>query len=282
MSIAASRLPHFIVIGAMKSGTTSLNRYLEEHPQIGVARGKETNFFIEEDRWPRGVARYREQFDATSEILGEVNPNYAKFPMHRGVAQRMHSILPEARLIYLVRDPVSRIVSHYMHNVDAGRVTQTLDQVLAKLEDNHYVAVSRYHYQLRQFLEFYSAEQVLVLSLEQLHRDPVSLLMRVCRHVGADDSHPWSPRTGRSHGSSTGKLQPNALGRVVNQAARPVYWALRRAAPGLVGRPLEKPRVSAELRQRLDEALAEDVNGIREFAGESLAGWPAATNGQGS
>jgi len=279
MSPKKDRLPHFVVIGAMKSGTTSLQRYLSEHPQIGVARMKETNFFIEEDNWSRGLSWYRRQFDAAAPILGEVNPNYAKYPMHRGVPGRMHEVLPDARLIYVVREPVSRIVSHYMHNVDAGRVTEPLDAVLEDLSDNHYLLCSRYFFQLERFLECYSPEQVLVLSLEELHRDPRTALTRVCRHIGADESHPWSPRTGLSHGSSADKLVPNALGRALNRTVRPLYRSLRRAAPALVGRPLGKPRVSDELRRRLEAALADDMERIREFAGEPLTGWPPGSGG---
>jgi len=278
-STAPDRLPHFVVIGAMKSGTTSLHRYLSEHPQVGVSRRKETDFFIAEDNWPRGPDWYRAQFDARDAIRGEVDPNYAKFPMHRGVPARMHSLLPGARLIYIVREPVGRLVSHYLHNVDAGRERRSLDAALADLADNHYLRVSQYWYQLERFLEVYPPEQVLVISLEALRADPAATLERVAEHIGASPAHGWSRQTRRRHGTSRHKLAPNVLGRTLNRTVRPVYWALRRTAPGLVGRPLAAPAVSPELRRRLEAALAEDVARIREFAGGTLDGWPPAAAG---
>jgi hypothetical protein len=272
--MATERLPNFVIIGAMKSGTTSLHRYLAEHPAVSVSRRKETNFFVEEKEWARGLAWYLSQFDPEKPIRGEASPSYTKYPAFGGVAERMHDLIPDARLIYVVREPVSRTVSHYIHNVDKGRESRPFEEAVSSFEKSHYVATSRYYMQLERFLRLYDPEQILVISLEELSSEPRKALRRVARHIGADERHEWSRRTRRSFGSSKGNLEPNLLGKLLNRYARFLYYGARRVAPSLVGSPLKKPDVSPELRARLREFFAPDVKKIRGFAGNGLDGWP--------
>ena len=114
------RLPDLIIIGAMKCGTTSLHRYLDLHPEIIMSGQKGLNFFIPERNWGKGVDWYRPNFKGNALVSGEASPNYTNFPDFKGVAGCMHPIGPNARLIYMVRDPVDRILSHYMHFVSAN------------------------------------------------------------------------------------------------------------------------------------------------------------------
>src|SRR5437016_1007207 len=109
-------MPSFIVIGAQKAGTTSLDSYLRTHPQVAMSSVKETNFFVEERAWGKGRRWYEGLFDAagTATAVGEASPTYSMFPLFAGVPERMARLLPEARLIYLVRDPIERIRSAYI------------------------------------------------------------------------------------------------------------------------------------------------------------------------
>src|SRR5213078_3047078 len=109
-------LPNLVVIGAQKCGTSGLHYYLSLHPEVSMSRPKELNYFIEERNWPRGVDWYRRHFDPRARVRGESSPNYTAYPQHEGVPKRMHSLLPDARLIYLVRDPLERIAAHWVHN----------------------------------------------------------------------------------------------------------------------------------------------------------------------
>src|SRR5699024_2394872 len=72
-----------------------------------------------------------------------------------GVPQRMAELVPEVKLIYLVRDPIERIISHYTHNYSEGREHRSIDEALQELEGNHYVMCSRYFWQLPQYLQFF-------------------------------------------------------------------------------------------------------------------------------
>src|SRR5215471_20286063 len=106
-------LPTFVVIGAMKAGTVSLRHYLDEHPSVFLGRGGmfgEPNFFIAEHNWPRGRGWYESLFDGAGRAaaIGECSPSYSMTHVYRGVPERMAQVVPEARLVYVVRDTARR------------------------------------------------------------------------------------------------------------------------------------------------------------------------------
>ena len=114
-------LPNLIIIGGLKCGTTSLHHYLNLHPEIAMSRPKELNFFVSELNWPLGRDWYAGHFDRSARIRGESSPHYTNRPSFNGVPGRMHELLgSDVRLVYVVRDPIDRILSHYLHNVGGG------------------------------------------------------------------------------------------------------------------------------------------------------------------
>jgi hypothetical protein len=133
-------LPTFIVIGAMKAGTTSLYHYLRHHEQVFMPKVKELDFFVEEMNWPRGIHWYTQQFaGAAAGVLasGEASTSYSKYPQHAGVPERMAATVPDVKLLYVVRDPIARIRSHYRHRVLVGAEREGLET--AVLRDPRYV-----------------------------------------------------------------------------------------------------------------------------------------------
>jgi hypothetical protein len=175
-------LPNAVVIGAMKCGTTALSRYLDLHPQIAMAPAKEVDFFSL--NWHRGTEWYASHFDATAGVRGEASPGYTS-PDHPHVARRMAATLPDARLVYLVRSPADRAVSHYAHHAREGAERRPVDEAVLD-PASQYVARSRYFERLAPFLEVFSPEQVMVVVSERLLRDRRRQLARVFAHVGAD------------------------------------------------------------------------------------------------
>ena len=147
------------MIGAQKCGTSGLHYYLSLHPEISMSKPKELNFFIEERNWPRGEDWYRAHFDARARVRGESSPNYTAYPQHLGVPERMHSVVPDAKLIYMVRDPLERIAAHWVHNYAKRREKGDLRATLTH-PNTSYVARSQYHMQLQQFLAHYPLEQI--------------------------------------------------------------------------------------------------------------------------
>src|SRR3954452_11529156 len=142
-------LPNLIVIGAAKCGTTSLHEYLTLHPDIAMSAQKELNFFTRED-WRSQVDWYAAQF-ADAQVRGESSPGYTLAPYLPSAAERMYELIPDARLVYLVRDPVDRAVANYtelvMHRLEARSIDDALTEFTA---ENPHLCGSRYGSQVER------------------------------------------------------------------------------------------------------------------------------------
>jgi hypothetical protein len=182
----AGRLPTFYVIGAMKSGTTSLYRAIAEHPSVFMSTPKELHYFVEDRNWSRGVEWYAEQFAGANgaTAVGEASVTYTQMPFRAGVPERMAALIPDARIIYLVRHPVERMLSHYRFNLGVGRETRPL--LAAFDRRSNYRAFSQYATQLRYYLDHFPREQLLVLPAERFFADPDDAVRRVWTHLGID------------------------------------------------------------------------------------------------
>jgi hypothetical protein len=200
-------LPNLVVIGAMKCGTSALHAYLATHPQIAMAAPKELSFFYDapkgarERAWSpgnrhRGVEWYAGHFRADSPVRGETSPGYTS-PAHPEVASRMAALLPDARLILLVRDPIERAVSQYRHHAAEGTESRAIDQALLD-PTSQYLARSRYYERLQPFLACFPREQILVLAAEELDADRRSALQAVFAFVGVDPGH-WCTELEERH-----------------------------------------------------------------------------------
>ena len=181
-------LPNFVVIGAMKAGTVSLGHYLDDHPDVFLGRGGrfgEPNFFIAEHNWPRGLGWYESLFAGAGQAaaIGECSPTYTWAHQYRGVPERMAQVVPEARLVYVVRDPIARMQSMYMHQVSAGRERRRPEVALL---DDRYLGPSRYGFQLAAFLNHFERSQVLVIASEVLRDRPREALSAVFSHLAVD------------------------------------------------------------------------------------------------
>ena len=112
-------MPNLFIIGAMKSGTSSLHEYIGDHPDLFMAEPKEPMYFSQNDDWRAGFDDYMKLFaDRTNETwFGESSTEYTKLPQYSDVAPKLHECNPNARLIYIMRDPVERSLSHYWHVV---------------------------------------------------------------------------------------------------------------------------------------------------------------------
>ena len=190
-------LPNLVVIGAMKCGTSALHRLLDRHPDVAMAPGKELNFFIGSERpvgddpgewwrhgqWHRGPEWYADQFDAEAPVRGESSPGYTD-PSHPEAAARMAALLPDVRLVYLVRDPFERAVSQWRHHVRDGTEPRPVAEALLD-PGSQYVARSRYVERLAPYLARFGREQLLVVVQERLRAHPDREVRRILAHAGA-------------------------------------------------------------------------------------------------
>jgi hypothetical protein len=273
-------LPNLIVIGAAKCGTTSLHEYLDVHPDVSMSREKELNFFVEEQNWRRGIDWYRAQFDAHAAVRGESSPAYSAFPVYRDVAARIAQTIPDARLVYLVRDPIDRIVSHHRYRSLNWPAIGTLEDALRSDLRERLVAPSRYWTQLEQYLTWFGSNRILVVDSNDLREHRQEALRTVFSFLGLEpDPRPHEHRvlhnvarqtrlTARGRRAST--LLDRALGPRFAQSVRvhaPTVLKDR------LREPVEESPLPDRLRVELADELRPEAERLRAHTGLAFAGW---------
>jgi len=137
-------LPHFIIIGAMNAGTTSLYHYLKTHPDIISSSPKEPSFFVQ-DRFRKGLEWYKSIFKGAGRFAFEASANYSKRHLFPGVPKRMFKVVSEIKLIYLLRDPIERAKSHYMWGCAHGLEDREFSSVI-KDHNCNLIKTGQYYY----------------------------------------------------------------------------------------------------------------------------------------
>lgn len=276
--IRPGALPNLIVIGAQKCGTSVLHYYLSLHPEVSMSKPKELNFFIEERNWPRGLDWYKAQFDAEATVRGEASPNYTAFPQHEGVPERMHSVVPEAKLIYMVRDPLERIAAHWVHNYAKRREKGTLAETLAH-PNTSYVTRSKYAMQLERFLALYPKQQVMVFQQSELRLQRMETLRKVFDFVGVDPDF-THPRFEQERHQTSGKTRATRLAVRLEKLGRSRRGRLIPSNFWLVlddrlplRRAIKRPDVRASLPPAALAELRADGERLRELTGRDFANW---------
>lgn len=278
MSNGAGAFPNFLIIGAARAGTTALHRYLAPHPDVFLARPKELHFF--DNHFAKGADWYRDRFEGVGgqRAVGEASPSYM---YSSETMQRMASLLPEARLVAILRHPVDRAYSHYWMNRWQGRETLSFTDAVAaepgRLQSGDslarrfaYLDRGRYHRQLLEVCRRYPRHQLLVLLFDDLRDSPLPTYQELCRFLDIDDSY-----------------FPDTLGAAVNSATalRSVaLWRLSRRLPTSmsgVGRTIRRlnehhvpyPPLPEALRQELLAGYEQDNAALAEWLGRDLSPW---------
>lgn len=184
--------PDFIVIGAMKCGTTTLAAQLGAQPGFFMTDPKEPNYFSDDHIFARGPAWYAALFEpaAPSDLRGEASTHYTKLPDLPETLPRMTAALAEVRLVYMIRNPMARLVSHYIHDWSEGLLDGPLDDGMIE----RYAPLTNYGLygmQIAPYIEAYGPDAVLLTSLERLKRDEGAELARIAAHLGHDGPVAW-------------------------------------------------------------------------------------------
>lgn len=267
-------LPTFLVVGAMKAGTTSLHRYLDRHPDVFMSKTKQLDFFVAEREWNRGIDWYRAQFSAAgnAKAVGETSPQYSKDPIFAGVPQRVCEVLPDVRIVYLLRHPVERIRSQHRHAL--GEWSDVSLEEALRTSRPEYLVPSRYGHQLSLWLEHVPRERVHVLTTEALSDDPVGTLCDVFEFLRVDPTALREP-VGERHNVAGGHRRlPGPVQRIrsgdwyrgvrhrVPRPMRHLAWRLSSR-----GRAVDEglARLPPALEAALVAELAPDLERLREL-----------------
>jgi hypothetical protein len=197
-------LPNFLIIGAPRCGTSSIYKYLAEHPQVFMAWPKEPRFFSYQGKTVRkgnwvvtDQAAYEELFDkaGTARAVGEASTDYLRT---EGVAERIKSLIPDVRLVAVLRNPIERAYSAWLYDRREGR--ETLNTVMAAVEAEMkdlsapggrrtYIRAGLYAVQIERYLRVFDRDQLRVYLFEDLVTDPAGFTDDLCRFLEVDPHH---------------------------------------------------------------------------------------------
>ena len=279
-------LPTFIVIGARKSGTSSLWRYMASHPEVFVpAEEKEPKYFVEERGWTLGREWYEELFaDAgQARARGEFSTDYSVFPLYAGVPKRMAALVPDAKLIYLMRDPIEHMRSAYEYSLWLGTEARPIRDAL--LLDARYLYECSYALQIAQYLTCFPLAQMLLLTAEDLRRHRKDTLRSIFSFVGVDAE--WTPTNlDEEFNSASGRTIPRPWARkagdmiIRSRLAQHIPARVSDRVESASQGPMFRRRIlpaevaiDDDLRQRLVGFLRWDLEQLRQWMGPTFHCW---------
>lgn len=283
-------LPDFVVIGALRAGTTSLSALLEQIDQICLTEFKEPDYFIEELNFKKGPAWYEGLFDDRTKICGDISPNYYSNDKFGDVPRRIFEASPRAKIIYVVRDPIERARSHYQQIWAKGGYLPDPDRLVGTPEGNHIFDGSRYMKQLKPYLEYFPREQVKIVTFTQITQFPDRALKQVCEFLNLSVPEQmlggtqaewrnssqtlatvptWWKRT-----SSWAKRNENPLiRRMAKMAPRSIVLKVRDIVSPRQKSVNRPPEFDSEVKEKICEVIRDDINDFRKWTGLSFENW---------
>jgi hypothetical protein len=292
----ASVLPNFVIVGAAKAGTTALYWYLADHPQVFMSPMKETNFLafgLDDEgnllygdpdlhRFPvRSLGAYEELFSGAGDAVavGEASPIYLECPQS---AARIRDVLPTARIICGLREPVDRAYSDYLMYLRArGRRLDPARDLTASSDwarpESHWMQISRYHEALSRYFDLFPREQIHVFLFDELKADALGCVRGVYGAVGVDPGFAPDLDTPHNIGGmpSNMTLEKVFTSGTLKKALEPLIP--RRAADmarRLRTKNLRKaPRLPEELKAELAQHFRDDIEKTSQLIGRSLDHW---------
>lgn len=276
VATVSGRLPEFVIIGAIRAGTTSLARYLGAHPQVFMAEQKEVRFF--NSNLDRGLEWYMMQFRNAlpQQIVGEATPAYMSNP---AAMASMAKTLPDTRLIAVLREPANRAWSHYWMRRERGREQRTFADAVGQemrilasegpdSTDLNYLNNSMYAHHIRRAVGLFPEEAVRVVIFEQLLANPTDEYAAICRFLQVSPD-----------------FLPESLGTPINSYVAFRSLGLRRVSrrlPRPLRRPLDRintrkdvsyPKLDDESRKRLSAFFAAPNRDLEELLGRQVPEW---------
>ena len=280
-----AQLPSLIIVGGLKCGTTSIHHYLGLHPEIQMSKPKELNFFVAELNWDLGLDWYASRFDDRFKVRGESSPHYTNLPRFEGVAERIHEHCPDARLLYMVRDPIKRILSHWVHATGAGYETGDLVTTLSNL-DSSYINRSKYWMQLQPYLERFDRSQIEIVTQEELGAEREATMRRAFGFAGVDENfeseqfdREWE-KSGAKEGDKYQLMEKliklpgfRSFDRNFDRLPERMRWLVEKVVHDPEKPAAPKPVLPDDLLETLKSRFAEEVPELQKFAGREFVGW---------
>ncbi len=252
-------LPDFVIIGAMKCGTSTLHAQLAAQPQFFMSEPKEPNFFSNDEIYAKGEDWYRNLFAnaPAGAIKGESSTHYTKLPAYPKTIDRLAARIPNAKFVYVMRDPVERLISHYIHEWTEGRISVPIEDAIEKHPE--LIDYSRFGYQLAPWIERFGRERILTVDFERMTAAPDAELKRIAGFLGAAGAVGWRDDQGAKNVSAE-RLRTFPLKSLM--VDNPIATALRRTLVPRALRDRVKSRLQMRERPDLPEATVRRLRDV--------------------
>ncbi|WP_417511581.1 sulfotransferase domain-containing protein [Methylophaga sp.] len=267
--------PNFIIIGAMKSATSTLHEQLALQPGIFMSTPKEPNFFSDDDVYQLGLNWYRGLFAKANEddICGESSTHYTKLPDYPNTLARMSSYLPQLKLVYVIRHPIERLVSHYIHQWSQNVIRADINTAIDSFPE--LINYSRYSMQITPYIEQYGRENILLVFSEAFREEPELELERVARFIGYDEPVVWHETLPEQNVSNQRVRRFKGYNFLVNNS---ILATVRRSLipKGLrnfVKQQLvmkKRPELTLESQRKLEKIFNDDLNILSQLTGTEI------------
>lgn len=267
---------NFILIGSQKSGTSSLSKLLAEHPEICFSSIKEPGFF-KLDNYLEKFDWYNSLFHPTTstKIFGEGSTHYTMRPIFNKVADRIFQYNPEMKFIYIMRDPVERILSEYSHNLTKNlTIYPDFETEIKKVSS--YCYYGKYYYQLKPYLDLFPKNNFLLLSFEEFIANQQACFSKVCQFLNVSD---LPIKTQAYANASEGKIdvaksfggfRKSFLFKILHPIT-PRF--LVRKIKHTVAKPVIKPIFKEDLKKEFRDLFVEDVLKLETLMERELTEW---------
>ncbi len=194
--------PTFMIIGAMKCATSTLHTQLMKQPGIFMTDLKEPNFFSDDQQYAKGIEWYQSLFNegANSHFRGESSTHYTKLPTYPKTIERIQKYCPDVKFIYVIRHPIDRLVSQYIHEWTQQVIAVDINTAITQHPE--LIDYSRYSIQIQPYFETFGPDRILPIFFERLLKFPQEELEKVCQFIGYDKQPEWSLDIGAKNASS--------------------------------------------------------------------------------
>lgn len=180
------RLPDFYIIGAMKCATSMVQQQLAQDPRVFMSDPKEPNFFSDDDVYAKEMGWYAGLFEGATQdqLCGEASTHYTKWPTLPAAPSRLKRATPEAKFVYIIRHPIDRLISHYLHAWTMREITLPFSEALTRHEELW--QYSLYHTQLEQWFDHFPKDRFLILTQEGIKHAPHENYARLASFLGVE------------------------------------------------------------------------------------------------
>lgn len=286
-------LPNFFILGVPKAGTSSLYEYLAQHPEIYMSPVKEPRFFSYDRNNPeqkkssllriKDLSGYEALFDGVNNemAIGEASPGYLTSDF---AAEKIYALLPQAKLIAILRNPIDRAYSAYQMEVRAGKEARSVEEVL--ISDSIIVQRGKYYQGIKNYIDRFGKASLHIILFEDLLNEPSSVIKGIFQHLGVDDT--FSPDMTNRHNEG-GLIRRSGFANIYKffkqyprlkkklKQVLPKWLRNRWTEKKLSSKERAKPLPEA-VRRSLCEYYREDIESINREFGLDLSHWLKSKN----